>query len=143
VSPDGTKVYATISQPEGAGFDLLYTIDAASGAQQQHALDFHPGDLVAGKDGRLWIVGCRGLCSDGALHGVDPANPGRAVQLILPTVPGQIAIAADGARAYVANGHRHVGLGCRSARRHHRQDTSASARSRSASRPVPTARSST
>ena len=104
VSPDGSKVYATISQPEGAGFDLLYTIDARSGAQQQHALDFHPGDLVAGRDGRLWIVGCRGLCSDGALHGVDPANPGHAVQLTLPTVPGQIAIAADGAHAYVANG---------------------------------------
>ena len=105
VSPDGTKVYATLSQPNGAGFDLLYTIDAATGAQQQRALDFHPGDLVAGKDGRrVWVVGCRGLCSDGALHGVDPANPGQAVQLTLPTVPGQIAIAPDGAHAYVANG---------------------------------------
>lgn len=105
VSPDSATVYATVSQPEGVGFDLLFTIDAASGAKQQHALGFHPGQLVAGRDGRLvWIAGCRGLCSDGALHGVDPANPGAAIQLTLPTVPGDLAIDPAGARVYVANG---------------------------------------
>lgn len=105
VSPDGSTVYATVSQPEGVGFDLLFTIDAATGAKQQRALDFHPGQLVAGRDGRLvWIAGCRGMCSDGALHGVDPANPGSAVALTLPSVPGDLAIDPAGARVYVANG---------------------------------------
>jgi YVTN family beta-propeller protein len=104
VSPDGGTVYATVSQPEGVGFDLLFTIDAASGAKSQHALGFHPGQLVAGRAGDLvWIAGCRGLCSDGALHGVDPASPGNAVQLPLPTVPGDLAISPDGSRVYVAN----------------------------------------
>lgn len=105
VSPDSTTVYATVSQPEGVGFDLLFTIDAATGQKQQRALDFHPGQLVAGRDGRLvWVAGCRGLCSDGALHGVDPASPGDAVKLTLPTVPGDLAIDPSGARVYVANG---------------------------------------
>jgi len=105
VSPDGTKVYATLSQPEGAGADLLYTIDAVTGAKEQRSLDFHPGQLVAGKDGRLvWVAGCRGMCSDGALHGIDPANPGQAIQLTLPTVPGGVDVSPDGARVYVTNG---------------------------------------
>ena len=105
VSPDGQTVYTTLSQPDGAGFDLLYSIDTATGAKQQRALDFHPGNLVAGKDGRLvWVAGCRGLCSDGALHAIDPANPGDALHLVLPTVPGDVGISPDGARVYVTNG---------------------------------------
>ena len=105
VSPDGRTVYTTLSQPDGAGFDLLYSIDTATGAKQQRALDFHPGNLVAGRDGRLvWVAGCRGLCSDGALHAIDPANPGHAQRLVLPTVPGDVGISPDGARVYVTNG---------------------------------------
>lgn len=105
VSPDGRTVYTTLSQPEGAGSDLLYSIDTTTGAKQQRALDFHPGDLVADKDGRhVWVAGCRGLCSDGALHAVDPSDPGHATQLVLPTVPGEVAISPDGARVYVTNG---------------------------------------
>ena len=99
VSPDGRTVYATLSQPEGAGSDLLFSIDTTTGAKQQRALGFHPGDLVAAKDGRhVWVAGCRGLCSDGALHAVDPSDPGHATQLVLPTVPGEVAISPDGAR---------------------------------------------
>lgn len=105
VSPDGSTAYTTLSQPEGAGFDLLYSIDTTTGAKQQRALDFHPGDLVAGRDGRIvWVAGCRGLCSDGALHAVDPSDPGHATQLVLPTVPGEVGISPDGARVYVTNG---------------------------------------
>ena len=105
VSPDGRTVYTTLSQPDGAGFDLLYSIDTTTGAKQQRALDFHPGNLVAGRDGRLvWVAGCRGLCSDGALHAIDPANPGHAQRLVLPTVPGDVGISPDGARVYVTNG---------------------------------------
>ena len=105
VSPDGQTVYTTLSQPDGAGFDLLYSIDTATGAKQQRALDFHPGNLVAGRDGRLvWVAGCRGLCSDGALHAIDPANPGHALRLVLPTVPGDVAVSPDGAHVYVTNG---------------------------------------
>jgi YVTN family beta-propeller protein len=105
VSPDGRTVYTTLSQPDGVGFDLLYAIDTTTGQKQQRALDFHPGNLVAGKDGRLvWVAGCRGLCSDGALHAIDPTNPGNALQLVLPTVPGEVGISPDGARVYVTNG---------------------------------------
>lgn len=104
VSADGSTAYTTLSQPEGAGSDLLYSIDTTTGAKQQRALDFHPGDLVAGRDGRVWVAGCRGLCSDGALHAVDPADPGKALQLVLPTVPGEVGISPDGTRVYVTNG---------------------------------------
>lgn len=105
VSPDGRTVYTTLSQPEGAGSDLLFSIDTTTGAKQQRALDFHPGDLVAAKDGRhVWVAGCRGLCSDGALHAVDPSDPGHATKLVLPTVPGEVTISPDGARVYVTNG---------------------------------------
>lgn len=105
VSPDGRTVYTTLSQPDGVGFDLLYAIDTTTGVKQQRALDFHPGNLVAGKDGRLvWVAGCRGLCSDGALHAIDPANPGNATRLVLPTVPGDVGISPDGSRVYVTNG---------------------------------------
>ncbi|MEW6269774.1 MAG: YncE family protein [Thermodesulfobacteriota bacterium] len=105
VSPDGSEVYATVSQPEGAGFDLLYVIDAESGRTTQRSLSLHPGQLAADPAGRLvWIAGCRGLCSDGTLHGVDPAAPGDASAVALASVPGGMALSPDGARAYVANG---------------------------------------
>lgn len=105
VSADGATAYATISQPEGAGFDLLEIVDTTSGARTQRALDFHPGQLVAAPSGGLlWIAGCRGLCSDGTLHGVDPARRGDAAKVTLPSVPGGLALAPDGSRAYVANG---------------------------------------
>jgi YVTN family beta-propeller protein len=104
VSPDGATVYATLSQPEGQGFDLLFTIDAATGAKRQHALGFHPGQLAAAPAGSLlWISGCVGLCADGTLHGVTPSDPGSAAQIPLASVPGGMALSPDGSRAYVAN----------------------------------------
>jgi len=104
VSPDGSTVYATLGQPEGQGFDLLFTIDAATGAKSQRALGFHPGQLVAAPDGSLlWISGCVGLCADGTLHGVRPSPPGDAVAIRLASVPGGMALSPDGSRAYVAN----------------------------------------
>ncbi len=100
VSPDGATVYATVSEPGGP--DLLHAIDTATGARTQRALPFHPGPLVA--DGELlWISGCVGVCSAGALYGVRPSDPGDLTMIPLPSVAGGIVLAPDGRRAYVAS----------------------------------------
>lgn len=104
VSPDGATVYATVSEPPGAGADLLYAIDSATGAKTQRALPFHPGPLVADAAGdTLWIVGCVGACSAGTLYGVRPSDPRRdAAAIPLASVAGGIALAPGGERAWVA-----------------------------------------
>ncbi|HZR84008.1 MAG TPA: YncE family protein [Candidatus Binatia bacterium] len=105
VSPDGTRVYATVSAPTGQAEDSLRVFDAASGNESRRSFDFHPGQLAATRDGRrLWITGCHGFCSDGIVHVLDAATLAKVGEVALPSVPGGIAVAADGGRGWVANG---------------------------------------
>jgi YVTN family beta-propeller protein len=104
LSRDGRTAYATISRLEGQGFDTLQLVDAATGSTSQRVFNMHPGQLVVDRNGRLWVAGCLGLCSQGTLHVIDLSQPGSLARFDLPSVPAGIALTPDGSRVYVANG---------------------------------------
>ena len=104
-SPDGSRVFASVSAPTFQSNDSLRVFDAATGKESQRGLDYHPGQMAITRDGsRLWVTGCNGFCSDGLVKVVDASTLTPLAEVTLPSVPGGIAISADGTRGYVANG---------------------------------------
>ncbi|MCC6764022.1 MAG: YncE family protein [Deltaproteobacteria bacterium] len=103
VAPDGRHAYVTNATSDD---DHLLIVDAGTNRiVKDKFLPLHPAGVAASPDGtRVYVVGCKLACIDGALLTLDPTTADVTSTLALAAAPSGLALAPDGKRAYVANG---------------------------------------